>query len=1091
MTRRFRSGGLLAAVLLGLVLPAAAGAATPRILVDRGAAATRALPQLSRHAAPAPADAVPAAAPESPARDLRPFPHDLYATGAIPAPLRPVRELLREGVLAAAENPGPDTLRLAVFRVDFLQDSEGDATTSDGTFDLRTDVTGVPVDPPPHDRGYFEKHAEALARFYAAQSYGSLVIETTVLPEDPEGAYHLQDTADYGPWQVAQADEVILNAEEFVTDAINAVDAQGAVDFSAFDAFVVVHAGPDFQGDINRDSPGDIPSFTLTLGESLSVSTGKVGRVLVLPETVSQDGRLAALNGVFAHEFGHVLGLPDLYNIFNGIPQVGYWSLMDSGDNIEAIIVDPDIPDSTTESGFGEYYVSGAFPTSFDPWCKMQIFPKGIAPLVVEESLAENLEAVEVNPDLPYVSIDGAEYFLIENRALDLDGNGFPFVQQDSTTGVFMGPVDDPDNPGAGGRLEYDAVLPGGGVFIWHIDDKIVIPAMNDRGQVNLATGFRGIAVVEADGIWDQGRFNLGRPEDAFYLGNNTLFAPGTIPGSEANDGAWSGIRVEVTSAPARFMGVSIERPLAHKGWPFYLPQNPSVSFSGEDLAVADLDGDGAGNPVFHVDGLEAGRPQGLHGVGYVFHDDEADADRFGLFGRTPNPLLGGLSATSGFTTEAGASPRPAVAAVESVVGRVHLWSPDGEELMASQVAMPALTPPVLIDRPAGADWVLFGGEGGIYAQTADGQIALAKEHNLVTGRRPTSNLAVATDDPWADDPNIVAAAALAFEGGRLIMAPVAETTDRAVFSWVLPFEPDHLMIAHVIPEELSAPRVVAVSDDSVEVVSFWGVPEAAWALPEGAGPILPPAAADIDGDGIAEIVLLGENGLVMAYNGDGSPALGWPRDIPAPGRDLKVLDVDGDAILDVMALDGAGRMHAWTGRGEALDEHPRALGPYAVNAGAVADLDGDGRLTWVGPAEGGVLLAMRLPGALARDGDWLGAGGSGASYVGLGPLPVADLTQPDLGPERLIVYPNPVRAEGAEIRFLLDSGESATLELLDLTGQELTGARLDRRGGFRAGENAVHWDTGGVAPGLYFCRLVREKEGRRTVDLARVVVMR
>ena len=46
------------------------------------------------------------------------------------------------------------------------------------------------------------------------------------------------------------------------------------------------------------------------------------------------NGRLAALNGVFAHEFGHVLGLPDLYNIFNGVPQVGYFSLMDSGENI-------------------------------------------------------------------------------------------------------------------------------------------------------------------------------------------------------------------------------------------------------------------------------------------------------------------------------------------------------------------------------------------------------------------------------------------------------------------------------------------------------------------------------------------------------------------------------------------------------------------------------------------------------------------------------------------------------------------------------------------------------------------------------------
>ena len=354
----------------------------------------------------------------------REFPDDLYAPGAVAPVFRPVSELVRIGLAAAAAEPAPDTLRLAVFRVDFLRDSAGDSTTGDGRFDLRTGVTGVPVDPPPHNKPYFEAHTEALARYYAAQSYGSLVIVPTVFPADPDSAYHLGDTRDFGPWAVSQADSVIVRAERFVTAAVRAADASGDIDFSAFGAFVVVHAGADYQSDIDRDSSRDIPTFTLSLGESLSVSTGKVGRVLVLPETVSQDGGLGALNGVFAHEFGHVLGLPDLYNIFTGVPQVGYWSLMDSGENIPAIVVDPD-----TEE---EFEAIGIFPTSFDPWSKLQAFPKGVAPFLVEERWSDALEATETDPRIPYVVVDDYEYFLVENRALDLDGNGFPFVRQDS-----------------------------------------------------------------------------------------------------------------------------------------------------------------------------------------------------------------------------------------------------------------------------------------------------------------------------------------------------------------------------------------------------------------------------------------------------------------------------------------------------------------------------------------------------------------------------------------------------------------------------------------------------------------------------------
>jgi len=114
----------------------------------------------------------------------------------------------------------------------------------------------------------------------------------TVFPADRDSAYHLSDTMDYGPWAVSQADEVIRTRKNS-SPPPSGRPTQAATSTSPPSARSCGARGSDLQSDLDRNTSRDIPTFTLTLGESLSVGTGKVGRVLVLPETVSQDGGLA------------------------------------------------------------------------------------------------------------------------------------------------------------------------------------------------------------------------------------------------------------------------------------------------------------------------------------------------------------------------------------------------------------------------------------------------------------------------------------------------------------------------------------------------------------------------------------------------------------------------------------------------------------------------------------------------------------------------------------------------------------------------------------------------------------------------------
>src|SRR5439155_965317 len=143
------------------------------------------------------------------------------------------------------------------------------------------------------------------------------------------------------------------------------------------------------------------------------------------------------------------------------------------------------------------------------------------------------------------------------------------------------------------------------------------------------------------------------------------------------------------------------------------------------------------------------------------------------------------------------------------------------------------------------------------------------------------------------------------------------------------------------------------------------------------------PAIADLDGDGVGDIVFGTSNGLVHAKRADGSDLPGWPVGtdplaihagsmayasgaIPTPIRaavlaSVAIGDIDGDGILDVVAADMEGKVYAWNHLGQrkpgfpvqvnllysshAVRDPANTVDRFIVASPALADLDADGGL--------------------------------------------------------------------------------------------------------------------------------------------------
>ncbi len=1038
-----------------------------------------------------------------------------------------------------------DTLRICAIRVEFANVPDPSKISGNGgRFDLSDKRREVLVDPPPHDRNYFSKHMEALAYYYRAMSFGHLEIQSEVFPLENDSAYVLEDVGTYNPGggPYTWAGEGL---ELFFKDAVKAADADPNLTYSDFDAVVVFHAGSDWQNDIEGNSPYDIPSYFLTLyDDSVAVddSTHFIVDGAVVPETTSQDGFLNGVNGVLAHETGHQLGLPDLYDTGTGISVVGYWCLMDYGSGIGVVLADTLTDDA--------YYVSGILPGSLCAWSRE--FLGWARPRTVGSEGDFSLDAIELQGGYPSeemlrVPLNSYEYYLVENRQADLDGDGMGFLLSDpgpDSTGVILGPVNDDSEF----NYEFDFALPGSGLMIWHID-RIITQVLGPFDYVNTFPERRGVQIKEADGIPDLGDYTsfyfLGSEYDPFRAGNNSRFADDTYPASTSNAGCHSHITIDEIGESGTTMDFHVAFDWRVEGFPFGLGDD--LRFSVPSILACDSDGDdrdeiyAALTRAGWMDtlGLTYLRSE-VHGYEMDDHGEIRPIPGWPrrLYGSHPREL-----ACVDFDDDGHLE-----IVVADETANIYCFSADGTPFFAGSDSLGSVFEargtvnggPVAAAVGPGvsgpANFVFVGTDSGFHSLSlTEGLLTYLPEDGGGGFSRPIAAdvLDIGSNPEQAEILFYRQGEIAVFDAdAQQIISTIPVPTDAA---------PDRVY--------LCAADIDRGPEDDLEIIL---VDEDGWVFvmkPDGellpgfgrkvCGKVAaPPAIADVNSDGYLEIVLSDADYRSWVLLRTGSTTPGWPRcwygctlptwdssayapaslePLPSP----VIMDFDSDGGLDIVQGSLFECIAAWDSGGKRLGGFPLTLGG-GCSAVSLGDPDGDGVPEMLaGGADGrtdlylfgeflgsiqyseGYLYGFRHPLASAEaECPWKTAffdGTRNAVY------PLDLMPGPPQPGSRLLVkgsfhaFPNPA-GEAHPVTgekkvwfvFESDTGGHASIEVFDITGTVVKTVEYDATG--QSSLVAVPpggVDISGLGNGLYVCRLSLEADGKNVTDLFKLAVKR
>ena len=1008
-----------------------------------------------------------------------------------------------------------DTIRVLALMVDF-QTNLGTLSTGDGHFQLSASGSQAVIDPAPHDSSYFAFKLQFLANYFRKVSNGKVNIKGDVVGR----VITLPKTmAQYSPAKDGSLDKPLA---DLVVDSWHYADSLfPSIQFGKYDAFVVFHAGVG--RDINLvptlgfdPAPYDLPSLSFNLrslrnylndqsyaGIPVSHGAFRITNTLVLPETETRvltsgtvvDTIQGSINGLLANSMGSYLGLPDLFDTKTGNSGIGQFGLMDIA------------------GGF--IFYGGLFPPEPSAWEK--VYLGWVTPITVApgtSSLTLPAVGLKSGRDTVYkIPISDREYFLVENRSRDPKQDGqrltirtggatiTRFFPRDTTgfnfqdVSMISGSVIDVE--------DYDWALPsltsvqdssyvGGGVLIWHIDEDIISRGLADN-TVNADPSHRGVDLEEADGSQDIGRnydpfsepgsgTEWGYQQDFWYGGNvipiyTNVFGKNSNPNSRSYSGASSLVTVRGFSARAPRMNIVVDLGDSQvkrlQGFARSIPVKKSVTapsasdgsvFFGVDGSIYAFGPDGSSKTkdpsgLLYARGGNFSVASTPFANGYFLAGvQDSSLVILNTFGKNKDALIDSISVTN--ATASDRITTPAMFADLSVVPSIVVGTSHGTVLSYS------------------------------YAGT------LLKK--TVVSSSPVTSFA------QLPTPALSKPAELFFTcGGRLY----GEQTSVALGDSSLPWIACGVVSGSgnfVVAAQQGGQKVLAFSRDlnqkMFEITT------------QGAG-ISSVIAADVDGDGQKDIVLLAGDRLIV-LNRTGTYLSGfpvYPMSTSTYVGDPVIGDVNGDGKVEILASLSSGNLAAYDKDGRSLSGFPVQMAPT-----------GQTSLALFRTAAGNVgVVGLTRPAGVQVVPQGSGSSGSTSGLTDAATVEALEFTFPyqadliawsqylkdgrhsnydataggttpsstDFLPRsRVYNWPNPVYGSTTQIRYYTPEDAVISIKILDLAGGKVAELSAASRAGL---DGETVWDVTKVQSGVYLARIEARGATRSDVVVIKIAVVK
>jgi hypothetical protein len=993
----------------------------------------------------------------------------------------------RGGHFTLSENPRTSVRILAVL-VDFQQDNDP-LTTGDGKFQLQPSPAPL-IDPPPHDSAYFKNKLLFVENYFKKSSKGALTVSGDVVGERVTLSNSM---AFYSPSPATQDNRKLA---DLAAESWRKVDSlYPGIDFSQYDAFVIFHAGVGRDVDLVSlvgENPAlhDIPSLTLdsaalasALGQptfpGFAVDSSRffIKNAIILPETETRilstgagdDTIQLGINGLFAASIGSYLGLPDLFDTKTGRSGIGQFGLMD---------------------GASIFAYSGLFPPEPSAWEKITL--GWTVPILIRNS-ASNIPVPAVglsqsHPDTIYkIPISASEYFLVENRNRDPQGDGQRIEVITSTgdslwryfgtdtagfsfydvSGIAGSVVDVQDFDWAiigatDGSVTYSG---GGGILIWHIDDNI-IGANRSTNTINADINHRGVYLEEADGSQDIGQSyefltpgygtEYGDALDCWFSGNTAAYYKNTFtvnsfPNSNSNSGTASLITIKDFTArsPRMTMDVEIGNSNIHR------------------LAGFSLSGEAAGR---------AGQPTASDSCVSLTIGDAVYL--WGPDGKSRTADTTGLLSIAG--GRLGVAIQDSSASVSIIAGAqdsmAYIWRLDLSNHSSGPVGTVPLgrratTPPSFVSLPE--DAVLFGCEDGT-----------VQEVNVNTLARVSRSFGSSSGASIAQLPSATVAGARDYyvaAGGTLYGRSASIRFPDSSYAWDLAAATS-LSGDFIAAAEVGGKRVLAV-DGNLTGVKFDIVLDV--------DSITAISTGDIDRDGEKDIVLSAGN-KIIALNRNGVTLDHFPIRL-APGRSFTgtplIGDFNNDGIVEIASAASNGSFHVFGSNGRELDGFPiQVSSPGITSAATFKTMSGNVGFFFAGNSPETAALEFGFPFDAARIlwSQYLGnPGHANAELTVTAPNPLSTEFLPK---SRVYNWPNPVYGRYTHIRYYVSEDADVTVTVFDLAGAKIT----ELRGrGVKNMDNEIQWDVTNIQSGVYLARLQADSGARNEVAIIKIAVVK